>query len=84
MKFPWSLPTALELAAEELAEAQRELLRASSAAEYADAMVAYHTARIERLRGAIRELTAESITDPCRVSENEAAAIRGIGDILGN
>lgn len=37
------------LAARELEEAQRELLRAQSAMEYATNMVAYHQARIARL-----------------------------------
>ena len=42
--------SAEELAAQELASARRELLAAESAAEYADAMCAYHRSRIERLQ----------------------------------
>lgn len=42
--------TALELAAAELAEAERSRLAAQSAQEYAASMVAYHATRIERLR----------------------------------
>ena len=38
------------LAARELDEARRQLLAAESAAEYADAMCAYHRSRIERLQ----------------------------------
>lgn len=37
------------LAAAELKEAQRELLKAQTGLEYAQAMVTYHTARIKRL-----------------------------------
>ena len=42
------------LAARELDDARRQLLQAQSAAEYADAMCAYHQARIERLQGYLR------------------------------
>lgn len=38
------------LAARELDDARRQLLAAESAAEYADAMCAYHRSRIERLQ----------------------------------
>ena len=38
------------LAARELDEARRQLLAAESAAEYADAMCAYHRSRIDRLQ----------------------------------
>ena len=38
------------LAARELDEARRQLLVAESAAEYANAMCAYHRSRIERLQ----------------------------------
>jgi hypothetical protein len=44
-------PAAAEvLAAQEYDEARRALLEAHSAREYADAMVTYHTKRIERLK----------------------------------
>ena len=42
-------PTAIELAARELEEARRELLRAQSTAEYAIRISAYHLDRIKRL-----------------------------------
>lgn len=48
-------PSALELATRELDQAERSLLEAHSAREYADAMVMYHTERIDRLRRYIRE-----------------------------
>lgn len=48
-------PTALEMASKELAQAERSLLEAQSAREYADAMVTYHGDRIDRLRRYIRE-----------------------------
>lgn len=43
-------PTPREIAAREQAQAERELLAAHSAREFADAMVTYHQERIERLR----------------------------------
>jgi len=49
-------PTPLELAAREMAEAERSLLSAHSAREYADAMVMYNQERIHRLRNFIKEL----------------------------
>lgn len=49
-------PTPLELAARELAEAERQLLQAHTAREYADAMVMYNQERIHRLRNFIKEL----------------------------
>ena len=49
-------PSPLSLASAELEDAQRELLAASSAAEYAEAMVLYHTGRIERLRECVVSL----------------------------
>lgn len=48
-------PSALELAAKELADAERQLLAAHSAREYADAMVTYHGERIFRLRKYIKQ-----------------------------
>lgn len=41
-------------AARELSEARLALLEAQSAAEYADCMIAYHTARVERLSAVLR------------------------------
>lgn len=43
-------PDARELAARELAEAERQALAAQSAREYYDSMVSYHGSRVERLR----------------------------------
>lgn len=48
-------PAALEIAARELAQAERALLEAQSAKEYADAMCTYHSDRIDRLRRYMRE-----------------------------
>lgn len=42
-------PSPEVLAARELDDARRSLLAAQSAAEYADAMCAYHQTRIDRL-----------------------------------
>ena len=42
-------PTAFELAQDELVHAQRELLKAHTAEEYAHHMANYHAERIERL-----------------------------------
>lgn len=44
-----------ELMQRELDQAHRSLLEAHSAREYAESMVAYHQARIERLSVALRE-----------------------------
>lgn len=48
-------PTALEIAARELALAERQLLEAESGREYATAMVDYNKERIFRLRKYIKE-----------------------------
>jgi hypothetical protein len=47
-------PTSLALAEEELAAAQRELLKAKSAKEYAHHMANYHADRVARLKEFIR------------------------------
>lgn len=52
-------PSAESLALRELEEARRSLLEAQSAAEYADAMATYHTARIERLCAFLTERHGE-------------------------
>ncbi len=57
LKNPFSTPTALELATRELAEAQRQLLTALSAKEYATQMAEYHAQRIERLEAYVRSQT---------------------------
>lgn len=43
-------PTAQQLAVKELAEAERQLLEAETAKEYATQMVVYHAGRVARLR----------------------------------
>lgn len=48
-------PSALELAVRELDEAERRLLEAYSAKEYAEAMVTYHSDRIDRLQRYIQQ-----------------------------
>lgn len=53
-------PTALEIAARELALAERQLLEAESGREYATAMVEYNKERIFRLRKYIKESGDES------------------------
>lgn len=57
----YSPPSPEEMAQEELDQAQRELLKAQSAREYAASMVQYHTQRIERLQAYLRK-TEESPT----------------------
>lgn len=56
------------LARRELEEAQRELLEAETGMDFARAMVAYHTDRIERLKGTLNGLElrdqAKAKTDP--------------------
>lgn len=47
--------TPVELAAKELAEAERALLEAQTGREYADAIVTYNERRIVRLRGLLRK-----------------------------
>lgn len=47
-------PDALTLAAKELEDAKRELLRAQSSREYAHSMVLYREAQIERLTAYIK------------------------------
>lgn len=50
LKSLWRVPSAKEMAARELAQAERSLLEAQSIQEYTTQMVAYHKARIARLR----------------------------------
>jgi len=49
------LPSAKELAAKELAEAQRKLLDALSGMEYAKRMADYHSDRIKRLTAYLKD-----------------------------
>ena len=55
IKEYWRLPSAKEMAAKELAEAQRKLLDALSAQEYAKRMADYHSDRIKRLTAYLKE-----------------------------
>lgn len=48
-------PTALEIAARELAQAERQVLEAETGREFATAMVEYNKERIYRLRKYIKE-----------------------------
>jgi hypothetical protein len=48
-------PSHIELAQRELADAQRELLLAQTAAEYANAMITYNCDRIIRLKAALNQ-----------------------------
>lgn len=57
IKNMFRAPSALELAAKELAEAQRQLLAALSAKEYATQMSEYHSQRIERLETYLKDQT---------------------------
>ena len=53
--------TLLEITKEELREAQLEKLKAESAADYANSVVAYNEARIERLKARIEEFKESGI-----------------------
>lgn len=55
LKDYFRLPSAKELAAKELGEAQRKLLDALSAQEYARRMSDYHADRIKRLTAYLKE-----------------------------
>ena len=49
----------LEIAAEELAEAERKKMEAQTGVEYSSAIVTYRTAQIKRLKAQINELSKE-------------------------
>ena len=55
LKDYFRLPSAKELAAKELETAQRKLLDALSAQEYAKRMADYHSDRIKRLTAYLKE-----------------------------
>jgi hypothetical protein len=55
LKNYFRLPSAKELAAKELETAQRKLLEALSAQEYAKRMADYHQDRIKRLSTYLRD-----------------------------
>lgn len=70
---PFRKPSPLALATAELEDAQRELLAASSAAEYAEAMCIYHQKRIDRLRATVLELTTSTEPFPIGVGSDRFA-----------
>lgn len=55
IKNYWRLPSPKELAAKELETAQRNLLDALSAQEYAKRMADYHSDRIKRLTAYLKD-----------------------------
>lgn len=55
IKDYWRMPSPKELAAKELEQAQRKLLDALSAQEYAKRMADYHSDRIKRLTAYLKE-----------------------------
>ena len=57
IKEYWRMPSPKELAAKELEMAQRKLLEALSAQEYAKRMADYHSDRIKRLTAYLKEET---------------------------
>jgi len=59
LKHIFAKPTPLELATEELAQAERAKLEAETGREYAEALVKYNAARITRLRKYISKETRE-------------------------
>jgi hypothetical protein len=73
-------PRAAEaLAAQELENAQRELLEAQSAREYAAAMVTYHEARITRLQAVLRkDPPPRPELDPAAALAARAALLKSI------
>lgn len=56
-------PSAATLAQQELEEAQRGLLQAQSAAEYARSLATYHEQRIKRLKAYLHEHHAKEKQD---------------------
>lgn len=60
-------PTPLQMAANELAEAERELLKAETCAEYAASIVTYNTARAKRLRA---YMAAQTLADKRKPEES--------------
>jgi hypothetical protein len=55
IKEYWRMPSPKELAAKELEMAQRKLLEALSAQEYAKRMADYHSDRIKRLTAYLKD-----------------------------
>jgi len=63
-------PTAIKLAEEELQHAQRELLKAHSAQEYAHHMANYHAERIKRLTNFINQQNQPCQSNPLNSGTN--------------
>ena len=57
--FLWRKPSPQEMMARELTEAKHGLLEAQTGRDYAESMVAYHTARIDRLREMLEQETRD-------------------------
>lgn len=55
IKDYFRMPSAKEMAAKELSDAQRKLLEALSAQEYAKRMADYHSDRIKRLTAYLKD-----------------------------
>ena len=55
MKEPFKRPTPLEMIAAELSDAHLQKLEAETACEYAQSIVDYNVARIERLNARMEE-----------------------------
>ena len=59
LKYLFGRLSLLEIAAEELAEAERKKMEAQTGVEYSSAIVTYRTAQIKRLKAQINELSKE-------------------------
>lgn len=59
IKQMFMVPTPLEVAAAQLAEAELELLKAETGVEYAGSMVSFNKAQIKRLRAYIAAKAVE-------------------------
>jgi hypothetical protein len=59
IKQMFKMPTPLEVAAAQLAEAELQLLKAETGVEYAGSMVAFNKAQIKRLRAYISTKAVE-------------------------
>jgi len=57
IKSYWRTPTPLEMVAKELADAHLEKLQAETAVEYAQSVVNYNKARIQRLNSRMENYT---------------------------
>lgn len=64
MLNPFRTPTADRLARAELAQAERNLLQAHNAVEYATAMRMYHENQVNRLRRYIQQIEQAERAEP--------------------